>query len=204
MNLSGHTRGRGSNPITGKRGTLGSRLTLNIPHKTNKRNLDLENLIENYKKYFGLIISKLYSSKPDPTPFLANPPNRSTLYKTIMRELYKKKNKEYKKEINKYNLGCKLNELIFHLFKTGYPLLTLQKVYPNYRVLETFWEVKPLDLITKEIPNPLKGDEEISEDDYFLKFSELKIAPKTLKILHDEYLVLNQKRMAATKRKTLF
>jgi hypothetical protein len=60
MNLKGATRGRGDNPVKQKQGTKPSNILLNFT-VDNKRRLDLFNMINNYRPYFGLLLSKLYN-----------------------------------------------------------------------------------------------------------------------------------------------
>jgi hypothetical protein len=62
MNLKGATRGRGDNPIKKKQGTKPSNILLNFT-VDNKRRLDLFNMINNYRPYFGLLLSKLYNGQ---------------------------------------------------------------------------------------------------------------------------------------------
>jgi hypothetical protein len=65
MELKGSTRGRGSNPHTGKSSTLPSNLILNFPSNEASQTLSYPLLLEHYYPYFGLLMSKLYVGSLD-------------------------------------------------------------------------------------------------------------------------------------------
>ncbi len=64
LELSSWTRGRGANPTKGKLGIPGSRTKLEFLDTLKTKSLNLTSMLKRYKKYFGLIISILYTSSP--------------------------------------------------------------------------------------------------------------------------------------------
>lgn len=132
--LSGKTRGRGSNPQKGKRGTLGSNTLLNFPDNLHGRSfLNYKSLINSYRDYFGLIMSNLYQSKPCPEPFTDESIQTvSTFYKLFKFNRKIRKLEPYQ-TLNIYNAGIKINELFLQLNVSKTSNLKLESVYPNLK-----------------------------------------------------------------------
>jgi hypothetical protein len=135
--LSGNTRGRGPNPITNHPGTKGSQTILNLKSSKNNESLNYETLIRSFRKYFGLILSFLYASESNlPGPILPLKRKNYPIYLKLKKEL--KRNKLLKKvepQINDYNIGCKITELILLLNNNEEIPLKWKLLYPNHRVL---------------------------------------------------------------------
>lgn len=115
MNLRASTRGRGDNPKTGRTGTIGSSTVLDYAHTSNGSRLNLESLILRYRPYFGLLLSKLYTPKPNPE---STQPRAKIAPQSILGLLYKTKvNKSLIKSerLNLYNSGSKLSRLLINL-----------------------------------------------------------------------------------------
>jgi hypothetical protein len=124
MNLRGYTRGRGPNPLKRKTGTLGSRTLLEYPSSQPLgKPLNYESMKIHYRKYFGLLLALLYSSKQEAhSQFKPFPPlvNQKKPIIEILRPLLKKKgNKSLGLSLDEYNQGSKINALF--LQANGHP-----------------------------------------------------------------------------------
>jgi hypothetical protein len=80
--------------------------------------LNYTTLKEKYKKYFGLLMSQLYSSSASPNLANLTPP---TKFSTILRELRKDRKRQPElrlnpeQKFNLYNTGGKLTELLLKI-----------------------------------------------------------------------------------------
>lgn len=190
LNLQGYTRGRGANQSKRTSGTLASRTKLNYSNNKNKRKLNYKTLVTTYKNYFGLLMSRLYTGKSQPLQRLKPSSNpKETLYSHFKKKETKRTLKKFEINLNRYNIGSKLNELILKInMKEPLPL-EWKEIYPNNRELQFKWNDVNRSISNILIPNILKEDE-ILTNDYFYKFSELKIDPFELKQLTKEYETL--------------
>jgi len=186
--LSGKTRGRGSNPLKGKRGTLGSNTLLNYKDNTTTTSyLNYQNLIERYRNYFGLIMSSLYQSKPSPEALTKVPVKASTFYRLLKFNRKIKKLEEFK-TLNIYNAGIKINELFLKQNIGNCRDPNLEKHYPNLtRDLKLSWEIKPIISKLNGLRNPLTTNHSPSGEDLYHKYSELSLNSEEKKYLHKAF-----------------
>lgn len=189
LELMGWTRGRGENPVKGLAGTLPSRRKLEFPGtaKDCPEKLDLTTMLKGYKKYFGLLISLLYASKPPEAPSptatrLLKLSKNSLLWKILNGKKQRNLNKRSLK-LDIYNSGCKLTGALLSVNK-GSPLdsdWTL--LYPNIeRELKIKWEVKARTIYDLELNHPIRPSPPNSRADwdYFKKYSEIQLSPSEL------------------------
>lgn len=201
LDLSGHTRGRAANPAKRKASTPPSRQELNykrvnsnqqeLNHLKEEANLDYSTLKQKYKHYFGLLMGKLYSTRP------AKPPGPRKLKASHPHSLLGKllkgshsKNQNLKKMgliLDVYNAGSKMTELLLRS-QLGLDIdERYVKCYPNIiRELTWIWpkpNQRPEDL---NLENPLRTDLN-PNDGYFIKYSELGLDEDQLQILTKEY-----------------
>jgi len=181
LELSGWTRGRGANPISGKPGTEPSRIPLSFWNKTRTKELNLELLILNYRNYFGMILSRLYgpstTSKPQSPPLKTKPLKGSLLGQLLSVPRHKR---VVDLKLDLFNSGSKITEqfLQMNMNKT----ISLEwKVYDGNlpRKLWVPWNTHKLDWSTINKLDPLKQKEVSSDLNYFRKYSELNIQPDT-------------------------
>jgi hypothetical protein len=92
--------------------------------------MSLPDLQEKYKKYFGLILSRLYASPVLPT---TSPPLRpkpsSNLLKNVLRE--QKLIPRANRLLNLYNSGAKLSELLMKVNRGDSISTEWLTIYPN-------------------------------------------------------------------------
>jgi len=196
LELMGWTRGRGANPQKNKKSTSASRKELNFLSLDSSSRLDLKNLIFQYKKYFGLLVSNLYNPhllRKSLLPFEGNIKPKSLLW-TVKKELRKKKHKSIKNWLNLYNSGCKFNELLLKVNSREQLEPQWLSLNPNLeRELQQKWTFIAKYPSTLHISNPIR--ELISspnlEDDLFLKYIELKITEEQKNNLRKQYKKTN-------------
>ena len=190
LHLKGNTRGRGSNPLKGKRGTTGSNTLLDFSLSSNSPKLDLNLLKIKYKKYFGLILSLLYSS-----PSLEEGIPRPRSKKTIYTKYYKLLKTSTKKSLNmnRYNIGCKLNQIYLTILSNEVLDFKWKQLDNNLmREIQYNWQTLP-DWQSKlqSIPDPLQHSPPLTLEEFelsrFRKYSELKIDSETYLTLQQEY-----------------
>lgn len=192
LDLRASTRGRGSNPITGKRGTNPQNSILNYRRTSDGSDLNLEKLISQYKPYFGLLMSKLYNPKEPLRSFRLS----KIQPRSILGFLYKfKLNPTLPKSerLNLYNSGSKLNKLLLNInSSTSNPILVhLPSLGQKIRLS---WRPIDYDIISKQIPLPNYLTEYKSlPNHYFHKFSELNICKEKMEKYKDEYLKLKSR-----------
>lgn len=186
LNLSGHTRGRSANPLTGKQSTEPSRKPLNLPNSKNTSTLNLSLLKEKYRLYFGLIQSYLYTHS-NLRQVSKNLINTSLL--GILKDRMKwKKNRKIQLPLSLYNSGSKLTELLIQLQdKNNPPPLEYKLLYPNIRTLHLKWSRPLLEVTNLKIPNPLKEEDKLDETDYFRKYSELQLNASEIQQWKNKY-----------------
>lgn len=132
LEMRGYTRGRGSNPKTGKPGTLGSRTKLKFYNKQGSI-LNYETLKSKYRKYFGLLLAKLYASKP--TTELARKrysKPKNSLHRSLKISLKTNSNSKLNSDLKLtlYNSSSKITEL-FLLAQSGNLPLEWLEIHPN-------------------------------------------------------------------------
>jgi len=183
LNLKGSTRGRGSNPKTGKLGTLPCNKELNFPSKDGQSTLNLTSLLSSYKPYFGLLLSKLYSENLTSLPSSHLKFSKSSILSEL--KPYKlNKNLRNRDKLNLYNCSSKMNKLFLELINYSNSLETLTLYSRNFeRSFKPIWSNIKTDVLKEYISNPLplkikplKG----YESEYFKKYSELKLDRITL------------------------
>lgn len=180
LNLSGFTRGRGPNPLKGKSGTQGSRTLLNFGNSQDP--LNLLKLLKSYKKYFGLLMSRLYESPSLPTPDSPAPFRRS-----IIQPLLSRKSKRLMKiqgiRLDKYNLGSKMNELFLSVNHPNEDLHPLLGIWGNYeRELKYLWKLNSKSPWEETLPPYTEQTQYPLGIDKFYKYDELvsTLAPEQL------------------------
>ena len=188
LQLKGNTRGRGSNPSTGKTGTEGSQLRLVDLGKLGSLPLDYPTLRLKLRQYFGLIQNQLYSSKP----LLPLPPVSrwgSLKAGSILQTMFR--NKSILSAVIKfdpYTIGSQLNKLLLEI-NSGTKLEPTQ--LPLDRELTIPWtSIKSL-ILEQTIPDDLQG-KSVQTNDYFTKFSELNLTDSQLGKLQEEYDLLQK------------
>ena len=179
LKLTGWTRGRGSNPSTGKPPTTTSRLPLEdlVSHSPSK--LSVELLVGKYKTYFGLILSRLYgcSSTLPTSSSLSLSTKRGSLLSSLQK--LRRKNPEIKLNLDLYNSGVKYTEYFLKLNHNEPIPLEAKIVNPNLeRELKIAWKNNSADITTLELPRGLPLNQTSSCSDSFKKYSELKLSPE--------------------------
>ena len=186
LDLQGFTRGRGSNPLKHKGGTQSSRTQLNFPSQDLKSNLTYESLKQHYRPYFGLLQSILYKGTPL-GPEYPKLRDRKKIYNSLHWRGPRNKITRIILNINPQTIGSKFSEVL--LMENSSSLDPLWKIaYPNSRELKFKWEIKPFDLLSTSIPNPLKPPTGL--DCSYKKYSELKLSPEELEQCIEEYKLL--------------
>lgn len=197
LELSGNTRGKGTNPSKGHPGTRGSQTHLNFPDSSEKSILNLSLLISKYHKYLGLIMSELYASKRLPTLSLIPLTSKSkfSIYFLCIKRI-SILNRTTKRELgfNENNFGSKLNDILLKTLSKKPIELKYKSLDPNlYRQLFYRWENNNSlnwDLFPP-LPDPLaKLDSKprfLSLQDKFRKYSELNLSKQEVEHLKLEY-----------------
>lgn len=192
LELSGWTRGRGSNPVKGKSSTLPSRTPLNYWNSTMTSQLDLSRLLSSYGKYFGLIQSKLYSSSSEVRrSSLSLRGQRGSILHTLL-PLLKDKNKNLLNvKLDIYNAGSKISELYLES-QSRYGLsLQWSLLSDNLeREVKVSWKEITKDPFNTKIANPLPKKSYIESEglDYFKKFSEIQLTETQHNKYYKEYV----------------
>jgi len=117
MTLRGSTRGRGYNPVTKRKSTLPSSLELDFgqPGSLNRLNLNL--LIKNYRPYFGLLMSRLYSGL-QPTLNKKLPFEKSFKSNSLLGQINPQKVNKIlppNERLDLYNSGSNMSKLLLNL-----------------------------------------------------------------------------------------
>lgn len=195
LDLEGSTRGRGANPVKRTLATLSSREKLNYPSIDKIHTLNLSSLLLQYRPYFGLLMSKLYSPQAKKTNNYRLSCVPGSLLWTILKSGVNK-TLPYSERLNLYNSGSKMNELILNLMHDeNHPLLTN---VPNLkRTLNYKWPSHNIQILKEELKDvlPLKDDAVKEVDDHFYKFSELNLSNEELlkyKREYEEYLLTHR------------
>lgn len=193
LELMGWTRGRGANPLKGKRETFPSRTKLAYKkRKEESEYLNLTKLLADYKDYFGLLIARLYSNeekKPEFTP--TTPLKKGSILWELKRRLRMKSNRDLAISLNVYNSGCKLNELLLRINNSEQ--IPSEWLILNSNLVREFkvaWKINCLveqELNSLKNPLPLKENEELTNLSYFKKYSEIKLDDKELRKFQEDY-----------------
>jgi hypothetical protein len=115
LELKGMTRGRGANPVTGKASTNPSHEKLNYLNVSKTKELNLRNLILEYRPYFGLLMSKLYGSPKN----LKFSKTSRILPSSLLGQLLRKKINKIllrTEKINIFNSNSKMTKLMINLY----------------------------------------------------------------------------------------
>lgn len=195
LELSGNTRGRGTNLSKGHPGTKGSQTHLNFLDSTKTSILNLSLLRSKYHKYLGLIMSELYASKRLESPSSSTLPTKSNLsiYSLFMKKINILSRKT-KRELgfNKTNFGSKLNDILLKTLKKEPIELKYKSIDRNlYRQLFYNWE--PNNSMSHDLIPPLADplatiDPNLfSLQDKFRKYSELNLSKQEFEHLKLEY-----------------
>lgn len=193
LEIQGYTRGRGANPSKGTTSTAPSRTLLSYRSLHSSEILNLASLVSKYEKYFGLLMSKLYSSHSSQLsigPTLLNTCKKGSILHSLLRSGINKNLGPYEK-FTLYNSSSKSLNLFLSLIKGESYHKAVSLFYPNLeRELKPRWKrLKPEKLIKEEcISNPLENCSEIaSEENSFKKYSELKLTRAELIKYEEEY-----------------
>jgi hypothetical protein len=143
-NLQSNTRGRGPNPTTGRRGTKGSKTTLNFSIKEGK-NLNLKELKNHYQPYFGYIQNLLYASSPQETD--SSLPSVVKRKPCILTQMKRKSKTNSELKFTTHNISSRIIEL--------YLLQVINKVPLNWKLAHANIERE------LELPGPAQTLEEI-------------------------------------------
>lgn len=181
LELSGWTRGRGENPVTGRPGTEPSRISLSFENSTKTSQLNLTLMKRFYKRYFGLILSRLYGSELTPPKVysgLGSQAKYGSLLGTLIHVPRKSRLVDLKLDI--FNSGGKLTEEFLQANMNQRISSDWNLYKPNLqRELKIEWKRPPLDWSPLANIDPLKLKEESSDLNYFRKFTELNLDPET-------------------------
>lgn len=190
LSLKGSTRGRGSNPHTGKKGTLPSNQELYYDSGSDR--LTLSTLLSTYRPYFGLLQSKLYSPLSDLSTFSSSKALTPKIKSTLWTLNVKKQNKletDLFSRWNLYNYGYRCNHLLLENLMNQ--TLSLKWTPPNFkRNIKLKWIVPQINPCRTFIPNPILEPTQVEselEKEYFKKFSELKLTPDVIRYLEKKY-----------------
>jgi len=191
--LEACTRGRGPNPIKRSLARAPSNLKLKIPSTdSSQADLDLNEMLTNYRPYFGLIQSKLYLGEYNSSTSTKKS-LRATLKPGSILYEFSRSTKYFKSlSINLHNGGERMSSLIYALIKEDPESYKYIVRYPSLtKRLKPRWRPKPLDILKEEIKNPLNATKSYNplnwESDYFTKYSELNLTPEMIHELRKEY-----------------
>lgn len=180
LNLYGWTRGRGDNPQTGRRGTLGSKRPLNyLSSNPTSPPLNLTSMLKNYKPYFGYILSLLYAS---PSSTYSSTLGATPIKKQSLLHYLRKEPTYLELQVNKYNGSSKCNEVILNLWSPTSPTVYSSRLNRCLHLTKSPSLPDSLDSIS----NPLTRYKNYDPASYyFKKISELPISKEDL-IEHKE------------------
>ena len=184
LSLQGNTRGRGPNPAKRKRGTTGSLKTLSQlspPSLASPLTYDL--LISQYKKYFGLFQSLLYTNNRLSQPYPSYNPH-GKIYNRIPPKLFRSP-PDWLPRFSKHNIGSQISELLLRI-NSNTLLPDWGTIYPNYRELKIPWKVSLHSILSTPNLNPLNPSLE-NKADHYRKYSELNLSPQEQIELEREY-----------------
>jgi len=186
LNLMGYTRGRAANPLSGKSATPASRVLLNFRKSVTSLPLTYSLMVKSFRKYFGLLMSKLYSSKEVEPNFSVNSDAHSYLWLITKNRPRNKKLRTNHIHLDLYNSGSEINRLFLSVNKYNHLDDKWNRVCPNLeRSLRQNWHLTsvayPSIVSDGLIPNlpPDYG--------YFSKYSELNLSPEELSNLKASY-----------------
>jgi len=186
LDLMGYTRGRAANPLFGTSSTPPSRNPLHFQKSLDSLPLTYSLMKSHYRKYFGLLMSKLYSSKSVEPNFNLTSEPHSYLWLITKNHPSNKKLKRHSVHLDLFNSGCEINRL-FLTRNRGLSLdLKWYFVNPNLeRSLNQKWKLSSVQYPNLDtdglIPN-------LSPDfGYFRKYSELTLSPTELESLERSY-----------------
>jgi len=186
LELMGYTRGRASNPITGKPGTPPSRVRLHFKQSSDSTPLTYSLLIKDYRKYFGLLMSKLYSDQSiTPNPSFAID-EQSYLWLVTKQKPNNSKLRSHNIHLDLYNSGSVMNRLFLSVNKYQTLEAKWHLVNPNLeRSLRQKWDMSSVtyptltsDSLIPDLP-PDYG--------YYSKFTELVLTSAELSNLKRDY-----------------
>lgn len=165
---------------------------LNYPNKDNlsDESLNLKKLIKEYKPYFGLLMSKLYSLEETTASFSLRMRAHPKSVLGILLTHKVNANLVPSEKLTIYNSGSKLNTLLLNCINKEFNILQLAS--PNLkRSLHLSWQ----SLADTEIKERMKVPDLLSSkpklNDHFRKYSELRITPFELTKYKQEYEQLN-------------
>lgn len=191
LNLRGNTRGRGANPQKGTPSTEPSRLELENLSPKGFTPLSLNLLINQYKSYFGLFLSKLYGGKKadyNPYTWKQSIERNSALGMALKSGFNKSLSPQSRWTL--YNSGSKINKLLLGIIRGDKECRWIDEWAPRLKQsLSPSWSLTLPDIKDLEIPNPLPPYEKSSfpENDAFQKYSELIITDEELKEYKRKY-----------------
>jgi len=188
--LQASTRGRGANPTKKQQATSPSNLKLDFKGK-NKRRMDLERMLLEYKPYFGLLLAKLYNNNKSPSSqnkLLDSKPG-SLLWKVNPHK--QNKNLSKSERFTLYNAGSKMNWLFLSLISPGNPdsepLLWInsqleREATPPWKEISRFApNMNHKDYYICDCWN--KADQSV---EYFKKYSEIKLTEEQKKQIYSK------------------
>jgi len=186
LHLMGYTRGRAANALTGKPATPASRVLLNFRKSLTSLPLTYSLMVKNFRKYFGLLMSKLYSSKEVEPNFSFNSDAHSYLWLITRNRPGNKTLRTNHIKLDLFNSGSEINRLFLSVNKYNHLAENWTRACPNLeRSLRQKWTLSSVtypSLVTDGlIPNlpPNYG--------YYSKYSELTLSPEELSKLKASY-----------------
>jgi len=187
LHLRSNTRGRGENPITGKKGTLPQKIELNFT--LGNKSLTLPEMLTHYRPYFGLLMAKLYGGETTETNLKLK--SKKGSYLRLVQSSHVNKVLATEERFDLYNCGSKFNNLFLKLVtKSNSPDLTLITCPELKRSLKVNWTYCEKDHLTTELAEPFEQSKINSTDpasEYFKKFGELKLSKTKLQEYKTSY-----------------
>lgn len=183
LDLMGWTRGRGANPVTGKKSTMKSRRKLAFDSRSDQSKLNLVKLLKEYRNYFGLIMAQLYNAGPSSTTstrLMRSLKTNSLLWHCLIKQRSLQQNKLGLK-LDLYNSGGKLIEA-FQRVNTSQELSPKwHTLNPNIeRLLKVEWPCPPASAKPSHVIYPFWEKNLYEGYDYFNKYSELNLTGEEL------------------------
>lgn len=163
---------------------------MHYPHKDNLTPLNYESLKLKYKSYFGLLLSKLYSSSPLESTSTRLQYQPGSLLSSLNSQCRRHKSTIRKRGLTIYNLGSKFNEFFLKLNLGGRLEPTDHKRYPNlHRELRFRWKPVKTSPSVQFVANPMveKANDNNSLS-YFRKYKELTLSDEQLLSYQRQFL----------------
>jgi len=188
LELMGYTRGRPPCPITGLGGTEPSRQPLCYGISLDSPQLNLSLMKEKYRKYFGYLLSRLYSTK-DPSPATNEIETHSYLWNLQNSKNYSPSRlKKLDINLDMYNSGSRINHLFLSINEKETIESKWKKVYPNIkRDMKIKWSIPYGTYPSNTEDGLIQGLP--ANYGYFKKYSELELDPSelsSLKLAYDQ------------------